>query len=115
MPALTLWEPWASAVAYHGKDVENRSWAPPRDLVGQRIAIHAGMKIDKPAIAMLGFVYGITIEPTPGHVLCTVRITTCVEESSSEWFVGPVGWVLDDVQTFDPVPMKGRQGIWRIP
>lgn len=41
MKALTLTQPWASLVAIEAKRIETRSWAPPRSLIGQRIAIHA--------------------------------------------------------------------------
>ena len=44
MRALTLWPEWAWAVARLGKNVENRTWPPPKTLEpGARIAIHAGM------------------------------------------------------------------------
>jgi hypothetical protein len=39
--ALTLWEPWASCIAAGLKQVETRGWKLPRELRGQRIAIHA--------------------------------------------------------------------------
>lgn len=42
MKALTLHAPWAWAICYLGKNVENRTWMPPADIIGQRIAIHAG-------------------------------------------------------------------------
>jgi hypothetical protein len=42
MKALTIWQPWASLLAHGIKAYETRSWAPPRDLMGERIAIHAG-------------------------------------------------------------------------
>ncbi len=42
MKALTLHQPWASLMAHGVKTIETRSWAPPRSLIGQRIAIHAG-------------------------------------------------------------------------
>lgn len=42
MPALTLREPWATAVAWLGKRVENRDWTPPDMLSRFRLAIHAG-------------------------------------------------------------------------
>lgn len=45
MKALTLWPEWAFAIAHLGKDVENRTWTPPKALIGQRIAIHAGAYI----------------------------------------------------------------------
>lgn len=44
MKALTLWQPWASLVAAGAKPYEFRGWLPPRGLVGQRIAIHAGAR-----------------------------------------------------------------------
>ena len=44
MKALTLWEPYASLIACGHKTVETRSWAPPRDLVGKRIGIHAAKR-----------------------------------------------------------------------
>lgn len=40
--ALTLWAPWAWAIFNLGKDVENRTWAPPPWLEGRWVAIHAG-------------------------------------------------------------------------
>ncbi len=42
MKAITLHQPWASLIAHGVKDIETRFWAPPRSLIGQRIAIHAG-------------------------------------------------------------------------
>lgn len=42
MKALTLHRPWARFVANGEKRIENRGWAPPLKLLGQRIAIHAG-------------------------------------------------------------------------
>jgi hypothetical protein len=51
MKAISLWQPWASLIACGAKPFETRSWAPPRDLIGQPIAIHAAKKIDKEAAA----------------------------------------------------------------
>ena len=51
MKALTLHQPWASLIADGRKTIETRSWPPPRTLVGERIAIHAGRQIGKPVAA----------------------------------------------------------------
>lgn len=51
MKAISLWQPWASLVACGAKPYETRHWAPPRELIGQRIAIHAAKKVDKDAKA----------------------------------------------------------------
>ena len=40
--ALTLRHPWAWCVRDLGKDVENRTWAAPKSMIGQHIAIHGG-------------------------------------------------------------------------
>lgn len=44
MKALTIWQPWASLIIAGVKPYEFRSWAAPRALRGQRIAIHAGAR-----------------------------------------------------------------------
>ena len=48
MKTLTLYQPWASLIAYGVKTIETRSWGPPRWLVGQRVAIHAGKRVVAP-------------------------------------------------------------------
>jgi hypothetical protein len=40
--ALSVWQPWASLLAYGVKGYETRSWQPPADHLGTWIAIHAG-------------------------------------------------------------------------
>ncbi len=52
MKAISLWQPWASLIACGAKPYETRDWAPPRDLIGQTIAICAAKKIDKDAAQM---------------------------------------------------------------
>lgn len=42
MRALTIIEPWCSALAYHGKDVENRTWAPNNSQLDTVVLLHAG-------------------------------------------------------------------------
>lgn len=44
VPALTLWQPWASLVAEGVKTIETRSWKAPDDLIGDTIAIHAAAR-----------------------------------------------------------------------
>ena len=38
--ALTVHAPWAWAIIHGGKDIENRSWCPPKWMLDQRIWIH---------------------------------------------------------------------------
>jgi hypothetical protein len=44
MKALTVWQPWATLILQGAKPYEFRGWRPPRSLIGQRIAIHAGAR-----------------------------------------------------------------------
>lgn len=51
MKAISLWQPWASLIACGAKPFETRHWAPPRELIGQTIAIHAAKKIDREIVS----------------------------------------------------------------
>lgn len=44
MRALSIVQPWGAAVLHFGKQLENRSWRPPRLTVGERIALHTSSK-----------------------------------------------------------------------
>jgi activating signal cointegrator 1 len=41
MKAISLWQPYASAMAVGAKRFETRHWAAPRSIIGRRIAVHA--------------------------------------------------------------------------
>lgn len=72
MQALTLWQPWAWAMAHAGKAIENRTWKPPRSACGRMIAIHAGKTCDDRAIVEIAEEFGVaTIDwnPSPATVL----------------------------------------------
>lgn len=127
MKALTISQPWASLIADGQKFVENRKWST--NYRGE-IAIHAGQGtqyLSKPELAKY---------PT-GCVIATARLIECVSLSwikdtvanslnvrtSSEWITwqevldhdyteGPYCWVLDDIRRIEPVPAKGKQGLW---
>ena len=44
MQAITLWQPYASLIAEGIKTTETRSWAPKKEMLGERIAIHASKR-----------------------------------------------------------------------
>jgi hypothetical protein len=44
IPALTIWQPWASLVLAGAKPIEWRGYPFPVRMVGSRIAIHAGAR-----------------------------------------------------------------------
>lgn len=126
MKALTLYQPWAFAVACLGKRVENRPWKPWPSIVGQVIAIHAAAKVDPAAEAeAAAFIVrriGLTLRDVTGAglprgaIVATARVTGCVDASADPWFVGPYGWTLDEVVALpSPVPCRGAQGLWTVP
>jgi len=117
--ALTLQQPWANAVRDLGKRTENRSWPPPQRVLGQFIAIHAGMSFREDAADWIAARSGrmLTRQNVPlGAVVALARVIKVVQEHPGDpWFVGPYGWVLDDVVPLTPVPCRGRQQLWRVP
>lgn len=121
MKVLTIREPWASAIAFGDKRIENRTWKPPRYMLGRRIAIHAGKswtREDREASEQLADDGMYEFDPesgTFGHIIATAILADVVTESSSPWFVGPYGWVLSGVTAVTPVPAKGRLGLWDLP
>jgi hypothetical protein len=45
IPAISLWQPYASLIAAGVKPYETRGFAPPARLLGHRIAIHAAKRV----------------------------------------------------------------------
>jgi len=41
LPAISLWQPWASLIALGVKRIETRSWPCPAKYIGERVIIHA--------------------------------------------------------------------------
>ena len=116
MKTLTLHRPWPWAVFYSGKFIENRSWPPPKSLIGQPLAIHAGATYDQEGHDWIETTLGIFVPPEEEHptgVIGTVKLVDVVTKFDSPWFVGPYGWLFGPPQPFDePVPCRGAQGLW---
>jgi hypothetical protein len=119
--SLTLWQPWATAVAELGKDVENRGWEPPASLLGRCVAIHAGQTYDNAGAEGIRKKLSLAVPGRhscpKGVVLAVAVLTRAVRGSSSPWAVpGQVHWQLEGaVKLGQPVPCKGAQGLWQLP
>lgn len=117
--ALSVRQPWAWAIIYGRKDIENRSWQAVNHGLRQRgrIAIHAskGMAREEYESACEFIVdRGLTC-PAPaallrGGIIGTVEVIDVVSESDSPWFFGPRGLVLRDPQSCDFIPSIGALG-----
>jgi hypothetical protein len=123
---ITLHRPWAAAIAYFGKNVENRSW---RNYLtkGSYLAIHAGAAWDDSGLESILRNGRLTPEIdfddasleqyrdlTKGHIIAIAQFDGNVKISDSPWFLGPIGWKLTNVVAIEPVRHAGGQGLWDI-
>ena len=122
MRAITLGQPYASALAYGPKRVENRTWPIPRSVrLPAVIAIHAGLS-DWPddGVRDLWPDYPSRVDLPRRSVLGAMRIVRCVRLPSADraalspWASGPWVWVVDRVWPL-PRPIRiarGGRGLW---
>lgn len=122
--ALSVRQPWAWAIVFGGKDIENRGPMAVRrgGMRPARVAVHAakGMTRDEYDSAR-DFMRRLGVEcPRPddlirGAVIGAVDVIDIVKRSGSPWFFGPRGLVLQNPGFVDPVPARGQLGYfdWR--
>lgn len=118
LAVLTVRQPWAWAIAAGYKTIENRSWPPPNDLIGQLLVIHAGKALDKPGVEECRQLVPAGACPDTfdsGAIIAVARLTHVITESADPWFSGPFGWVLTDATPIPPVECLGKLGIWHLP
>lgn len=124
-PALSVRQPWAWAILYARKDVENRSWAPRfglDELLGRDLLIHAGRVVQDDAVEVVEAISGHAVPqrlPT-GGVVGVVRLVevhhasdcymTCsLWAQTDSWH-----WVLGRARPLARlVPCPGRLGLFR--
>lgn len=129
---LTLYQPFAWAIAHSTKRIENRP-KPCRspDVIGCHVAIHVSTHETRKyfdwAAKLIFEKTGITVplqHDLPHSVIVAVaRFDHCVVDGEKEadqyksdpWWIGPVGYILSDVRTLrKPIAAKGGQGFWRL-
>lgn len=140
MKAISLWQPWASAIPAGLKQYETRSFQPPAKYIGQRIAIHAALKEDhklwkwwcevvvgcahrQAAFSAIGVK---NFDQLPrGAIVATAVLSGCLptwkllhggmisdeERAWGDYGTGRYGWQLTNIMWVKPaLPIKGRQG-----
>ena len=134
MKAISIRQPWAWAIIYAGKTVENRNWATK---YRGPILIHAAQKMLQEEYDTFCNYYRATIlakwpdRPEPpafaallrGGVIGKARINGCVHERDSRflctddkpWFFGPNGIILNSVAPLPFVRCRGALGLFEIP
>jgi hypothetical protein len=137
--ALTVHQPWATALIWGGKDIENR---PRRTNYRGRLWIHAGLHHPDwgnylEVRGLSGEVFGWTDTRRTsadqmerlrrmtqhtgalGVILGRVDIVGCHEaaECCTPWgHVGVWHWVVaNPLPLREPVPCRGMLGLWRLP
>lgn len=134
--AITLWQPWASAIALGWKEIETRG---RRTLHRGPIAIHAAKVWGPTQIAAARRLARVIDrnadyfdrEPR-GAVVCVANLVDCVEMTEGlidetpalerafgDWRPGRWAWHFEDVQSLlalDPGPLelRGRQSMWTL-
>ena len=127
---LSIRQPWASAIAFAGKDIENRPW---QTHYRGPLAIHASGGLDRrwlhelqrtarggdrrPLIDWINRGrrrYGLAAqaEPETSQIVAIAMVVDCVEKSSSPWWQGEWGWVLSGVIPIEPIRRKGGLSLW---
>lgn len=117
MRALSIQQPWAWLIANGYKDIENRNW---RTTFRGRFLVHAGKRFDREGEEWVRITFpGIPLPHRSslerGGIVGRGRIATVVTGHRSRWFVGPVGFVVDDTEPTDFVPCPGRLGFFTPP
>jgi hypothetical protein len=125
MKAITIKQPWASLIVHGIKDIENRTWPCPDKYIGQRVLIHASLKLDREPYMIFNDVQADAIDncimdvcgyyKQTGAIIGSVEIVGCSINHPSIWAEkGCWNWVLKNAVLFDkPIEnVKGKLGFW---
>lgn len=119
--ALSVRQPWAWAIVFRGKDIENRSWRHPNPGLTFRgeFAVHAakGMTRDEyddaaEFMARIGVVCPPAGDLLRAGIIGTAVVRDIVRESTSQWFMGPRGLVLAEARSVELIPSVGQLGFF---
>jgi hypothetical protein len=117
--ALSVRQPWAWAIIFGGKNIENRGHVAitKGGMSRRRIAIHASKGMTREEyVHAYDFMRSINVLCPPpgalirGAIIGSVEVVDIVTRSSSPWFFGPRGLVLRDPLACEPVPASGALG-----
>lgn len=126
MRALTIWQPWASLIvgappSYDAeptptqKPIENRDWIPPCELIGQRVAIHAGKRHDEEAYEDIFRLGSFGPVRAPYRRPCDFPLGAVVGVATLDRVIGPLPPCLIYERRFDPDRVSpAKLASWRI-
>jgi hypothetical protein len=118
--AISVRQPWAWALLYGGKDIENRN-AHAVKFMKERgpIALHASSGMTRReyewAAAHMKTI-GVDCPSAQflprGGIIGIIDITDIVKESSSPWWIGPRGLIVRNPRPVDFIPCQGQVGFF---
>lgn len=128
MKAISLWQPYASAIALGLKSYETRSWAtsyrgplalhaakrkPTISLMLSSFLADAGIKreSDLPLGGIVAIAELVACVPTDSVNNLNTRMSGC-ELAFGNYSPGRFAWRLEKVQAIEFVPCRGYQGLW---
>jgi hypothetical protein len=119
---ITLRQPWAWAIVYAGKDIENRA----TNIAGtyrSALAIHAGRTVDEEALAVFRDTYGVPRPEMMDLRGVVLGVTTLDDQHQPHLDYGRCGfWAQPDAWHLrlgetrplaQPIPARGALGLWR--
>lgn len=113
--ALSVKQPWAHMILFCGKPYENRTWYTS---YRGPLYIHASKGVDMQAYYFFRKKLGKIIPEIQmlkrGRLIGKVDLVDVITESTSPWFDGPYGFVLENPEPIVSIPMKGQLGIFDI-
>jgi hypothetical protein len=124
--AISVRQPWAHAIIFHMKDVENRSRVAAQHMVraiGKRIGIHASKGMTRNEyLAAVEFMRDIGVTPPAPHLLArggiigSVVVTSIVNSNmtDSKWWMGPSGLLLKDPEPCKFIGCRGELGLFGV-
>lgn len=128
MKAISLWQPWASAIALGNKCVETRSWSTSHR---GPLLIHAAKRWTRPQreFAEVERSLGRMAEAIPfGAIVACATLSdvrrseelalevSAIEKLYGDYRDGRYGWVLTEILPFpEPIPFRGAQGLFDVP
>lgn len=130
MKALSLWQPWATAIALGHKRIETRHWSTS---YRGPLAIHAAKQWDRDQREFASIERALG--RLPGRIPLGAIVATCelvdvrgtdelihtqsvgaIERIYGNYTTGRFGWMLENIRVFhEPIPFKGAQGLFVVP
>lgn len=118
MKAISLHEPWASAIRDGVKKIETRHWSTR---YRGELAIHAAKTVDRS-------IYYPAASLSPGCFVCIVTLEDCLEmteawiktvdqleRSWGDYYPGRFAWIFSRCIPINPaIPARGYRRLWNV-